>query len=260
MAGSVEQPADHARQGLPHGGVGAGEVRAEVRQPGGEERRDEIAGGPGDEHHPVAVGGGVDGAAGGEPTEVGQRAAGRRDGVRRDEHLAGHDVGQPRGQAGEEEPVDGEGREDEEVEGDADLVARHEEGDDEEQDGAHEVADREDLPARPPVEEHADEGTEDGEGQEDGREAGGDGARARGPFGGEQDGRGQGDLEDTVRGLGQQPHREEPAEAAEAHQDGEVPEEGHAAQPKGASGRRCAGPIRGGPGNECCVGPTRGEP
>jgi len=223
----VGKPEDDVAQRLPDRGVDVIEVRPEVGQPGGGDRREEVRRCCHHQDDLVVVRHRVHGTARREAPEEGQRPARRRHRVRRDEQVAVDHVRQTGRQPRQQEPVDRERREDEEVEQDAQVVAHDEKGDDEEQSGPDGVAEHQDPTPLPSVEEDPDEGSEDGEREEDGGERGGDGSGAGGAFGGEEDRGRQGHLEDAVRPLREQPHREEPTEAGQSQEDSEFPEEGH---------------------------------
>ena len=193
----------------------------------GDARRQQVEHRGRGDHHGIRVGERMECTAGAQAAEVGDRAAGGDDRVRGHQQVAVDDVRQGRGEAGQQEPVDREGGQDQDEERQPDVVVRDEDGDEDQQDGADEVADHEGHPPRPAVEEDADERAEDRERQQDRREAGGDGAGVRRALRGEEHRGDEGDLEDAVRELGQESHREQPAEPAVAQQGAQISEEGH---------------------------------
>ena len=163
------------------------------------------------------------------------------DRVRGDEQVAVDDVRQGRGQAGQQEPVDREGGEDQDEERQPDVVVRDEDGHEDQQAARTRL-----LITRVIRRGHRSRKTPtNGPSTENGRRivanARGDGAGVGRPLRREQDRGDQRDLEDAVRELGQQSHREQPAEPPVAQQGAQVPEEGH---PRRIGERRHARPGR----------------
>ena len=105
VPGCVAKTPDNVAKRLANRAVDALQVGPKVRKPPGEKRRQEVGHGTDDEDDAVTVRDRVDRASKRHTREVGERAARGRDPVRCDQELTADDVGQARGETGEEEPI-----------------------------------------------------------------------------------------------------------------------------------------------------------
>ena len=225
------------------------EVRTEQvrRDPGREQRGRHVDAGGCDQDHDIAGSAerrraGANPGAGREPGHERQGAAGRRDGVGHHQLALATTCGRPADRAASRNRLM--------TEFDQDESEQHRPGDV----GGNDYRQRqrpartrarldeyEHLAAGPPVQEHADEGSEDAERQQHGGKAPAIAPGVRRPLRREQDVGGERHLEDAVTELAGDPDREQPAEAAAAEQMTEVAEETHCPSLPVGPDRRPAG-------------------
>ena len=191
-------------------------VRAELRgaEPQGQRRRDGQQDGGGEEQQRVrrAEQPQDEGDAGADAVRRG--AGRRRQGVGRDQILGGDDVGQSGRQPGQQEPVDADAGQDRDVQRPAVApTAAASRATPTAPTARSAVADEQHLAPAPAVEQHADEGADQGERQQQHGEGRRHPARRALLLGVEEEQAGQRDLEDAVAALAGEPHREQPTEA-----------------------------------------------
>ena len=166
--------------------------------------------------------------AGDRPGGRGRPTEGRHQGVRGQEPVGVHHVGQARGEGGQEEAVDPQGREDQEVDHHPGARAPYDHGRGEDEPGAHEVHGHEGAASSEAVNEGTGEGADHAEGQEHDDQGGGDVARARGVLGSEEEEGDQAHLDHAVTGLGDEAGGQEDPQAARGGQIPQVVSQSHA--------------------------------
>jgi hypothetical protein len=131
-------------------------------------------------------------------------------------------MGERGAEGGEEEPVDAEDGERDRVEELVGQARGHEGRRDQQQGAAHDRRDDEDLPARPSVDEDADEGAEHAVRQQQHRQADRHLERGRLLLGAEEGETHDAELEDPVGELRDQPGGEQPSEVAPLQDRAEI--------------------------------------
>ncbi len=178
-----------------------------------------------------------------ESDEERQRAGGRCQRVGGDQVGLVDDVRERRGEAGEQEAVDRQARQDQHEQAGAVDVGTDRDREQPDQSDPDEVRPGQHLAPRPAVQEHPDEGSEHAERQQHEGQTAGDRPRRGCALGGEHDVRRQRDLEHAVGELAGEPDREQPTEPRPAQQVHEVAQGRHGAVVAGVIGRSRADPL-----------------
>jgi hypothetical protein len=230
MTAAVDEALRDAADRLGHTGFVAGDVGPELppAEPQREQGRDEVDGGRRTENGEIGVGQQLHSRTGAAADEEGGRAGRRGDRVGHHQLVGVDNVRQSRGQPGEQEPVHPEGEQHSQVERETSVAKSNDCADDQHQDGAGDVGAEQDLPPRPPVEQHAGERPEHRVRQQSHREQPRNRRRIRRPLRREQHVRRQRDLEHTVAELRAEPDGEQPPEVTPPQQPAQIPDELHA--------------------------------